>query len=89
MLALALLLLEVKDEADIFYLCVDISILKPRLLVFAYCSQFFGVGCVLWTDGGGGEVLTVFGNFSIFELLNKNRFTRAPPSYLNCMLIFL
>lgn len=47
MLSLVLLLLEVKDEADIFYLYIDVYILKQQSPAFAYFNQFFGVGCVV------------------------------------------
>lgn len=40
MLALALLLLEVKEEADIFYLCIDIYIFEQQPPAFACFSRF-------------------------------------------------
>lgn len=45
--ALALLSLLVKDEADIFYLYIDVCILKRHPPAFAYFYQFFRVGCAV------------------------------------------
>lgn len=39
--------------------------------MFACCSQFFGAVCVVWTDDGGGEILTILRGLSIFELLKQ------------------
>lgn len=41
----ALTLIVEKDEADIFYLCVDTYVLEPRPLVLACGRRLSGVGC--------------------------------------------
>lgn len=54
-LVLAVSLLKVKDEADIFYLYVDIYILKQPPPAFAYCNGFLRVECVSTDGDGAGE----------------------------------
>lgn len=88
MLALAFLLLKVKNEADIFYLDIGVYILQQRPPVFAYCNPFFLVGCVCGRVRVLVEGLTVCKNLSlIFNLLNRDGFTEL--SHFNCRLIFI
>ena len=56
MLALAFLLLEVKDEADIFCLCIDNLYFKTATSgICALQPVLPSRVCVLLTEGGGGE----------------------------------
>lgn len=52
---LAVSLLKVKDEADMFYLYVDIYTLKQPPPAFADCTGFLRVECMSTDGDGAGE----------------------------------